>query len=178
MRTVAEFPSASVRRVRAEIALGAMALAAVLGSASCGRDALAPPAGLNHTHATPRFVLYSDLEGERLAFHARWFQGFWRWFEREWYPVAPSRVLQVWLFGDPRRFVAWERAHGGSGAYGYYQVIGDQPVLSVNAATGFGTSTHELVHHFVRSVFGDSPPPWFNEGFAAFFEKFPRASAR
>lgn len=154
------------------LTFGSIGIAAALAGTGCTGDVVRPPAGLDHTHATARFVIHSDLDGEQLAFQTRWFDGFWRWFEREWYPITEGRELQIWLFGDPRRFIAWDRSTGGSGAAGYYRVLDDQPVLVVNFTTGFGTATHELVHHFVRAALGNEAPRWFNEGFAAFFEKF------
>ncbi|HEX6813385.1 MAG TPA: hypothetical protein VF384_17325 [Planctomycetota bacterium] len=148
----------------------ALTFAALCGCA-CG-GGLTPPPGLDRVHTTERFVIRSDVDAPRLAFQAHWIEGFWRWFESTWFPVRGDRPLQAWLFGDPRRFLAWKRESGGPDASGYYHVVSWQPVLVVNLTTGYGTSTHELVHHFVFSAFGIDAPPWFNEGFAAFFEKF------
>lgn len=145
--------------------------------AACADDSegrtISRPQALTNVRETPRFRVHSDLAAEELDFQVRWFDAFWTWFEERWFAVPPGRPLWIWLFGDPATFESWNASMGRESTSGFY-AAGDngQGVLVVDLQTGLGTATHELVHHFVHQAFGERAPHWFNEGFAAFFEKF------
>jgi hypothetical protein len=148
----------------------AVALLAV-GAGNCGGEALPTPAMLPRQATGPGFVIHSDLDAAQLAFHVQWVGAFWRWFGERYVTVPVQPPLRVFLFGDPRRFLAWNRSVEGPDAMGYYTEQHGEPLLVVDLATGVGTFAHELVHHFLQTALGDEPPAWLNEGVAAFFEK-------
>jgi hypothetical protein len=158
------FPLASV--------LATVAVALLPVAAGCSRGGVPLPRSLARQASAPGFVIHSDLGAERLAFHAQWVGAFWRWFAARYVDVPTRPELRILLFGDPRLFLAWNRSVQGPEAMGYYTLEHGEPLLAVDLATGVGTFTHELVHHFLQTAMGREPPPWFNEGVAAFFEKF------
>ena len=149
-------------------------LAASLHACSRGGEVLHRPDGLSSVRGAERFDLHSDLAGDALELQVRWFGAFWDWFEARYFEVPPGPKLQIWLFGDGVLYREWSRATGrGDGPAGFYAVTADGGgLLVVDLSSGLGTATHELVHHFVWRAFGDRAPHWWNEGFAAFFEKF------
>ena len=138
------------------------------------RDGTPAPDSLPNRRETARCVIWTDLEGERLDFHARFFEGFWDWFEQEYYRVPPAAKVPILLFSEDADFTAFRTASGGPDTpFAWYEwSVDGECMLVVNLSTGLGGATHELVHHFVRLGFGERAPLWMNEGFAQFFEKF------
>lgn len=138
------------------------------------RDGTLAPDSLPNRRETARCVIWTDLDGERLDFHAKFFEGFWDWFEQEYYRVPAAAKLPILLFSKEADYTAFRTASGGPDTpFGYYEFTADgECMLVVNLSSGLGTATHEFVHHFVRLGFGERAPFWMNEGFAQFFEKF------
>lgn len=85
---------------------------------------------------------------------------------------SPDRPLDVYLFRNRLRHEFYLIREGGPATrHGYYSP--HENLIVVNLASGLGTATHELVHHFVARGFNRAQcPQWVDEGFAMFFEKF------
>jgi len=56
-----------------------------------------------------------------------------------------------------------------SGLFGHYHSSGKTIYTYKNS--GAGTLYHELAHHYIRVVYGENIPLWFDEGLASYFEK-------
>lgn len=147
-------------------------LLTVFASCSRAERTLTRPEGLTSLRTTPHFDLHSDLAGEELEFQVRWFTAFWSWFEAHYFEIPAGPKLEIWLVGDTERFTTWCEESGRS-CSGFYAVTDNgRSILVVDLTSGLGTATHEFVHHFVWQALGARAPYWWNEGFAAFFEKF------
>jgi len=135
-----------------------------------------PPCPIHFATASrpPAATSAPTWRGEPLDFHASFFEGFWDWFENEYYAVPAEPKLPILLFTKEAEYNAFRTASAGPDTpFGYYRATaGGECMLVVNLSSGLGTATHELVHHFVRLGFGERAPDWMNEGFAEFFEKF------
>ena len=119
---------------------------------------LPTPASLGNSVESPYYEVYTDLDGGQAEFYTTFFNEFFRYFEREYFPVHQGKKLKVFLFGNPA-------------AYREY-VEKKFKTIVINHASGLGTATHELVHHFMATADLDYYPDWISEGFPAFFEKF------
>jgi hypothetical protein len=121
---------------------------------------------------TPHLEIRTDVEGEELDHHVRVFEEFFRVFSERYYPVTQKFPLRMALFATTEGYRKWvDKFYPGTDTpYGFYQ--SNQNIIVVNLSSGLGTATHELVHHFRWVSFARRPPPWVDEGFASFFEKF------
>ena len=92
------------------------------------------------------------------------------------FETPPARALAVLLFPDETTYQAYCAAHLGGACdspFGLYRP--DLRAIVMNAGSGLGTLTHELVHPIVEADFPRAPT-WINEGIASLFEApvFPR----
>lgn len=129
------------------------------------------PPGFRVFVAEPFVVLGDDSEA-RVRANAEQVVG---WaverLERDFFPRAPSRILDIWLFKDEQSYERNTRALFGkppSTPFGYYS--SEDGALVMNIATGGGTLVHEIVHPFIEANFPNSPA-WFNEGLGSLFEQ-------
>jgi len=88
----------------------------------------------------------------------------------------PERAVSVYLFRANEPYQAFCKKHVGGpciSIFGFYEP--SMRALVMNAGTGIGTLTHELVHPIVEADF-PSAPTWLNEGIASLYEApvFPR----
>jgi hypothetical protein len=130
------------------------------------------PTSLGHSIESPYFEVYTDLDARQAEFYTTFFNEFFRYFEREYFPVHQEKKLKVFLFGNPTSYRGYvEKKFKSYTPYGSY--LGRRyNTIVVNLASGLGTATHELVHHFMATADLDYYSDWISEGFPAFFEKF------
>jgi hypothetical protein len=84
----------------------------------------------------------------------------------------PARAVSVLLFGEPKGYEAYCRAHFDGACPSPYGFYAHGPrVVVLNAGPGIGTLTHELVHPIVEADF-PTAPDWINEGIASLYEAF------
>jgi hypothetical protein len=86
------------------------------------------------------------------------------------FATKPARPVGVYLFPDEASYQTYCRAHlGGTcdSPFGTYHPNIRRIVM--NAGSGLGTLTHELVHPIVEADFPRAPI-WLNEGIASLFE--------
>ena len=133
---------------------------------------LPAPTSLGNSVESPYFIVYTDLDDRQAEFYTTFFNEFYRYFEREYFPVHQEEKLKVFLFGNPAAYRDYvEKKFKTFTPYGSY--LGRRyNTIVTNHASGLGTSTHELVHHFMATADLDYYPDWISEGFPAFFEKF------
>ncbi len=122
---------------------------------------------------TQHLHIRTDLEPDPARFYANFLERFTLYFKKYYFGFRQEQPLTVYLFGTTLRYELYNRKRRGPlTPYGYY--CGPKENLAVvNLASGLGTATHELVHHFVAKGFTrEACPQWVNEGLAMFFEKF------
>ncbi|MCW5806944.1 MAG: hypothetical protein KIT31_31585 [Deltaproteobacteria bacterium] len=91
--------------------------------------------------------------------------------EKAFFAARPTRILDVYLFGDAASYEAGVKALTGDAPttpYGFY--ASSENGLFMNIATGGGTLVHEIVHPYVEADFPNAPP-WLNEGLGSLFEQ-------
>jgi hypothetical protein len=133
---------------------------------------LSVPASLGNSIASPYLQIHTDLTNQQAHFYSNFFNEFYRYFEREYFPVRQEQRLKVFLFGNASAYRDYAEAHFKNYTpYGSYLGLKKNTIV-VNLASGLGTATHELVHHFMAVGKINHYPDWVNEGFPAFFEKF------
>jgi hypothetical protein len=82
----------------------------------------------------------------------------------------PARAVGVLLFPNERTYQAYCKAHLGGECdtpFGLYRA--DLQAIVMNAGSGLGTLTHELVHPILEADFPGAPT-WLDEGIASLFE--------
>ena len=126
---------------------------------------------LTNERQTEHFHIYSDLDGESLDYYEQFFEGFFEYFNSEYFEIGQKRPLKVYLFKDSKSYTPYARSVGTNSGYGFYMGPREN-IIVVNRDSGLGTATHELVHHFIATSFSRRPAEWVNEGIATFFEKF------
>ncbi len=128
---------------------------------------------LPYSLTTKHFHLYTDLAPDAARYYATFFEEFTTYFTTYYFNFSQDRLLTVYLFSTPLRYEFYNRKYQRFHTpYGYY-CGPEKNLMVINLASGLGTATHELVHHFVAKGFTQTPcPEWVNEGFAMFFEKF------
>jgi hypothetical protein len=116
-------------------------------------DAEGHPVMLSHRRLTEHFDLRSDSE-IKLDYYAKVFEGFYSYFNDNWFPVSWKEPLVIYLFHETYAYIMFNQKVGGPETpYGYY--LTGQNRLVINAASGLGTATHELVHHFIFTAFSE-----------------------
>jgi hypothetical protein len=126
--------------------------------------------GLDLRVEEPFVVLGDDGPAvlERRARTVRWAVEH---LERDFFDQRPTRILDVYLFGNARSYQRGVKALTGGAPttpYGFYSSEHDG--LFMNIATGGGTLVHEIVHPYVEADFPEAPP-WLNEGLGSLFEQ-------
>ncbi len=92
---------------------------------------------------------------------------------RDYFQRELGVIVGVWVFRDDDSYRSGVSAVFGSSwkpetPYGYYSPC--ERALVVNAAHGYGTLVHEMVHAYMDANFADAPV-WFNEGLASLYEQ-------
>lgn len=130
------------------------------------------PKGLTKQRKTEHFRIYADVDETTLGHYENFFEGFYDYFNREFFEIGQRRPLKVYLFKGDESFGPYvESVRGPHTPYGFYMGPWAN-IIVVNHQSGLGTTTHELVHHFTKTTFDKSPPKWAYEGISVFFEKF------
>jgi hypothetical protein len=127
------------------------------------------PSSLTHKIETDFLQIYTDLDYKQANFYANVFDEFYRYFGQEYFQIHQEKKLQMLLFGTSNAYsrTTWNK----SSPYGLY--LGPKKnTIIVNLESGFGTATHELVHHFMAVGKINRYRSWVNEGIPTFFEKF------
>jgi len=117
------------------------------------------------------FVVLGDDGPDVLEKRARTVRWAVEHLERDFFDQRPTRILDVYLFGNARSYQRGVKALTGgapSTPYGFYSSEHDG--LFMNIATGGGTLVHEIVHPYVEADFPEAPP-WLNEGLGSLFEQ-------
>ncbi|MHC5059842.1 MAG: hypothetical protein ACYTFK_01990 [Planctomycetota bacterium] len=137
-----------------------------------GYDGSNPLTILTTQLITRNFNIHTNLDFEDLDYYEKFFEGFYEYFDREIFAIKQPRRLEVFLFDNLKTYGPYARYLTGPGytEYGFY--LPYRNIMVVNADTGLGTVTHELVHHFTHCGFEAPPEQWVSEGVATFFEKF------
>jgi hypothetical protein len=131
-----------------------------------------PPKILSTQLITKHFNILTNADFDTLDYYEKFFEGFFDYFETEYFTIGQNRQLDVYLFKDTKSYKRWTKRMGGPDTeFGFY-MGSEENIIVVNRRSGLGTITHELVHHFIDTSFVKPPPPWANEGIATFFEKF------
>jgi hypothetical protein len=130
-----------------------------------------PRSLLPNVHKTGHFKIYTNLGAESVQYYADFFEGFFDYFSGQYFEIGQKKHLNVYLFGDPYTYDTFVKTFEGYTPYGFYMGPADN-IIVVNCDSGLGTTTHELVHHFIATSFETRPPKWIDEGIATFFEKF------
>ena len=115
---------------------------------------IAPPGWNDRALASSTSITKSALEA---YFHGR-------------FRAHPARAVGVLLFPNEKSYQAYCSDRLGEpcdSPFGLY--LPDQRAIVMNARSGLGTLTHELVHPIVEADF-PSAPTWVNEGIASLFE--------
>ena len=133
---------------------------------------LPAPASLPKAIESPYFQIHTDLAEQSAHFYTTFFNEFFRYFEREYFPIRQKKRLKVFLFGSTAAYRNYvQKKFKSYTPYGSY--LGRRyNTIVVNLDSGLGTATHELVHHFMATADLDYYADWISEGFPAFFEKF------
>ncbi len=126
---------------------------------------------LTNQRPTEHFHIYSNFDWASLNYYEHFFEGFFEYFNREYFEIGQKRPLKVYLFKDTDSYEPYARSVGCRSPYGFYMGP-DENIIVVNRYSGLGTVTHELVHHFIATSFAIRPAKWVDEGIATFFEKF------
>jgi hypothetical protein len=89
---------------------------------------------------------------------------------RQLFDVEPAKPITVWVFGTEDEYRRGSSAALGiipDTPYGFYSPC--KRALVVDAAYGWGTLVHEMVHAYMDADFPEAPV-WVGEGMASLFE--------
>ena len=89
---------------------------------------------------------------------------------RQLFDVEPAKPITVWVFGTEDEYRRGSSAALGiipDTPYGFYSPC--KRALVVDAAYGWGTLVHEMVHAYMDADFPEAPV-WVEEGVASLFE--------
>lgn len=120
-------------------------------------------------------VIHTDLPEAQARHYANFFDGFYRYFATNYFPVVQRQKLEILLFAANQDYQAFDRFGPPQSPFGYY--LPGKNTMVVNVQRGLGTAAHELVHHFLALGGIDlmtkvRRASWVNEGIPEFFEKF------
>jgi hypothetical protein len=124
---------------------------------------------LDNLITTECLAIETDLTPDRADFYARFFDEFYDFFSREYWPVQQKKRLRMLLFETSEKY---KRSPWSSDSqYGCYLGL-ERNTIVVNLESGLGTATHEMVHHFMALAGINGYRDWIGEGIPMFFEKF------
>ncbi|NIM12520.1 MAG: hypothetical protein GTO45_10480 [Candidatus Aminicenantes bacterium] len=127
---------------------------------------------LPNQRKTSHFHIYTNLDEDSLDYYEHFFEGFYQYFNVEYFTIGQDKPLKVYLFKNTGSYESYaRRIFKHNTFYGFYAGPKYNAIF-VNRDSGLGTVTHELVHHFVTTSFVKLSPKWIDEGIATFFEKF------
>jgi hypothetical protein len=126
---------------------------------------------LTNERQTAHFHIYSNLDSASLDYYEHFFEGFFEYFNKEYFAIAQKRPLKVYLFKDTESYMPYAESWDCNSPYGFYTGPWENTIV-VNRESGLGTTTHELVHHFIAVSFARRHSKWVEEGISTFFEKF------
>ncbi|MBN2018788.1 MAG: hypothetical protein JW749_01025 [Sedimentisphaerales bacterium] len=130
------------------------------------------PKSLARQSKTEHFHIYADVDEKTLRHYENFFEGFYDYFNKEYFEIGQRRPLKVYLFSDVNSYGPYMLSvRGPRTPYGFYMGTWSN-IIVVNRESGLGTTTHELVHHYIRTSFARPPAEWAEEGICVFFEKF------
>jgi hypothetical protein len=130
------------------------------------------PKVLSNQKLTQHFCIYTNYDPKWLDFYADFFEGFYKYFEENYFVIDQALPLNIYLFTDEESYKPYATSVLKTyTSYGFYMGKGSDTIV-VNRESGLGTATHEIVHYFIDCGFKKEPPSWIEEGTAAFFEKF------
>jgi len=130
------------------------------------------PKILSTRRKTEHFHIYTNLDPDSLNYYEHFLEGFFDYFNSRYFEIGQKRRLKVYLFEDTTSYKPYaESVRKHYTRYGFYMGPWAN-IIVVNRDSGLGTTTHELVHHFIATSFAAEPPKWVDEGIATFFEKF------
>lgn len=130
------------------------------------------PKTLSTRRKTEHFHIYTNLDPDSLNYYEHFLEGFFDYFNSRYFKIGQKRRLKVYLFEDTTSYKPYaESVRRHYTRYGFYTGPWVN-IIVVNRDSGLGTTTHELVHHFIATSFAAEPPKWVDEGIATFFEKF------
>ena len=116
------------------------------------------------------FDFYTDLSQEQFKVARTLCLEFKRKFEKCYFPIKNKKRLKIYLFSGDKGYEKFcKKAKCEGTEFGFYAP--GEKLLVVNTASGWGTLLHEITHYFLSTT-KVKYPDWFEEGFAAFFEKF------
>ncbi|MFH1784558.1 MAG: hypothetical protein ABH868_06675 [bacterium] len=115
------------------------------------------------------FIIYSDTTEEKTQMYYDFLVSFKQHFEDKFFIPGEYRRLKVYIFSDPNKYMQFSKRVRYNTPYGFY--LFKERLLVFNEVSGIGTLLHETTHHFNHNS-GWEYPKWFDEGLAAFFEKF------
>jgi hypothetical protein len=133
---------------------------------------LSIPAVLSNNITSQYLQIHTDLVDDQAHFYTNFFNEFYRYFGKEYFPIHQEQRLKVFLFGSPAAYRDYvEDQFKNYTPYGSYLGLKKNTII-VNLNSGLGTATHEMVHHFMAVGKINHYSAWVSEGFPAFFEKF------
>lgn len=149
-------------------------MAVVLGTVKLSRNHNAKNKAqvLTSQFQTKHFNIRTNLDDSHIDYYAGFFEGFYRYFEWNYFRLEQKKPLEVYLFKDESSYKSYANAVVRNYTpYGFYMGLKNNRII-VNRESGLGTITHELVHYFIDVGFEKRPSQWVHEGIGTFFEKF------
>lgn len=147
-------------------------LLAAIGLVVYDRMPKPAPDVLSNQRQTEHFNIHTDLDSFWLDYYDQVFEGFFKYFEENYFKIPQKRPLTVYLFKNEHSYKPCvQKLVRFYTPYGFY-MGSKRNIIVVNRDSGLGTATHELVHYFIDAGFSKKPPKWIDEGIATFFEKF------
>ena len=130
------------------------------------------PKILSTQRKTEHFHIYTGLDSDSLDYYEHFLEGFFDYFNSQYFKIGQKRRLKVYLFKDAIGYQSYAQSVLKSYTPSGFYMGPWTNIIVVNRDSGLGTATHELVHHFIATSFASHTPEWVNEGIATFFEKF------
>jgi hypothetical protein len=120
----------------------------------------------------PPFIVIGDETPETVKMRAlRTVKTFSDAIRKQYFPLDPPKVYEIWLFKNDRSYRKYSREIFGDNPDTPYGYCSDaHSALVMNIATGGGTLCHEIVHAFMPANFPECPS-WFNEGLGSLYEQ-------
>ncbi len=130
-----------------------------------------PLSVLKTIKGTEHFLIYSNYDMESLRKFERFFEGFYHYFQTEYFDPNFNKPLKIYLFKNNDTYGPYAKRRGVSYTPGFYSLT--EEAVFVNAEDdGLSIAIHEVVHHFVQNNVVLPPSMWIREGIPMFFERF------